>query len=307
VESIRRDLGQPILDYIGLTDDELFQAFAESFYADNLFFHIVNTLYAFDEDEEAKMDEEFNEFFEEFKNEIARYQFYFIYHEDEEVLDEAHARLVDGEDFYSIMAEYCELYLDMSWLDDLMGDFDDVNDDQDDNQDQDQDQDQGQGDDEDTDEDTTDGDDEIDNDEQNNNDEDAGDDDQDHDQDEDSPYYEFNWDDIDLTPNWNRQEWWGWEAPPEVLDIFLSLEIGEFSAVMPLLDDWGMPYAYIIIQLLNVFEADYEREKDYFMYEIFIPNAQQAVYNPLLIQWYNEAVIERNDRGFDAITIFGMQ
>jgi len=281
--------GPFMMEYVGLNDEELFDAFAEIFFAENLFFHITEDLYEFDDTQEAIMEEEFAEFFAEHHNQMTRFGFYFIINDDYGLMMELVRRLEEGEEFYDLMKLYSDAYLDMSGDDDEDADNDEA----------DVEENVEEGAEEDIEEDTA----------------DATDDDDiteggegiEHDFDLDDFVDEFVIDFGDIEVDWNLIQWMGHEMPWDIADIVFPMAGGEISDIVPLFDDWGNIETYVLVYLRDRIEPDYEIEIIYFKYEIFIPTQINSLYQPIMEGWIDASNIQRNDRAFDGVRLFGFQ
>lgn len=281
--------GDDFIDYIGLSDDELVQAFRNRHYAENLFTMITDELFVLDEE---ALDAEFAQVFSENKALMTHFSFYHIYTIDHEVILQAQQALADGVDFMEVMAQFSEHYYPTPELPemDFDMDYEALISDIDDADDADEVADEAGGDD--------------------NGDED-GDGMQgeiifDHDF---GPEIDFVWDMSETVMDMNIMNVHGHELMEDmfIVDALMAMEIGDISDIIPLWVDPDHTFAdgYIIIYLYDVEEPDYEWERMRFVDEFFIPNAKTELFQPIFAGWADEKDIRRNDRGFNAIRLFG--
>ncbi|MCL2703010.1 MAG: hypothetical protein FWE91_05305 [Defluviitaleaceae bacterium] len=288
---------QDVINYIGLSGDEMRQAFKDSFYAENLFTMITDERFVHDAE---AFEEYFDGIYDELKHDYTRYGFHFITNNDFSVLSEAQEKLLAGADFEEVMAEYSDMY---RAPEEQQGD----------DSPEDGPADESGGGAEDTDTETA----------------GSGTADSDtadpEDSDTDNPWLDIldldsledllDFEGLDVDFIWdlrgfdvNRRDLFAYEMPFDIADTIFSLEEGEMSGIITLYDEQGMFIeGFVIIKLLEVREPDMNEIKRDYERDNYIPAAKRDFYVEIVEEWAVELGIEMNERAFESIRMFRFQ
>lgn len=319
--------GEGVMSYLGLTDDELKAIFSADFYAQNLYDHITSENYVFDQD---AYDADFEVYYEENMSSLKAYVVQYLITEDEASINEAMERYANGEDFRDLMAEYSVDYIQPQAPADETDattppedaeptDSPDVSPEPSPKQSAEptaspspepsaepspeptatpspepsatpsaDEPGEDQPADEPTETQSPDGTDETDGDNY-------------LDLSEFDYVYEMSEYDLDE----NIFTFYGSELPSEIADAVFALEKGGVTAIIPLWNDDYTEYSnYIVLMLIDTHEPNKESEKETYK-ETYISDAKSELYSPIFSAWAEEYDVVRNDKAYDAVTIYG--